>query len=342
MNDDADGGLRGLRAAPSAELFQAARRAYGRDLALEHVRQLGGSSSLNLLARHASRRCVLRVYRPYVSAERLQAIDVARGALAASGIPCSTVLPTREGGLWFTFADRLVELEAYVEHDGRMDSSERLLIGLAALGRVHTALREADVGVAGRTPRFSNHVGPEDVLDGTARGIRRIRSWGPTPEELRLARAAEELARLVSDAERSFVADVPRQLVHGDFWDDNVLFSGDRVTLVTDFEFMGERARIDDLALTLYFACLEHLAAADDLPRLVDAYGSGLAVPLTAVERAALPVAMARQPLWSIGGWVARLDDERTARAHLATMPGAVEWALDVVRDLDRWQAAFA
>ena len=31
-------------------------------------------------------------------------------------------------------------------HDGHMDSRERLEIGLHCLGRVHTALRELDVG----------------------------------------------------------------------------------------------------------------------------------------------------------------------------------------------------
>jgi hypothetical protein len=32
-----------------------------------------------------------------------------------------------------------------------------------------------------------------------------------------------------------------------------------------------------------------------------------------------LPWAIARQPLWGIGGWVAMLDDQDTARAHADT-----------------------
>jgi Ser/Thr protein kinase RdoA (MazF antagonist) len=342
MNDDAARGLRGLRAEPSPELFDAVRHAYGLDLVLDPVRRLGGSSSLNLLARRAERRCVLRVYRPYVSAERLHAINAARSALAANGIPCSEVLPTREGRPWFTFADRLVELETYVEHDAHMDSWERLKVALPSLGRVHTVLQDVEVGAEGRTPMFANHIESGDARDGTFRGTRRIRSWKPTRDELELARAAEELADLVAEAEQPFLAQVPRQLVHGDFWDDNVLFLRDRPVLVTDLEFMGELARIDDLALTLYFACLEHTGEARTLRGLLEAYESGLGDRLTPVERAALPLAMARQPLWSIGGWVARLDDERTARRHAATIHGAVAWALDLVRDLDRWQAAFA
>jgi Ser/Thr protein kinase RdoA (MazF antagonist) len=37
------------------------------------------------------------------------------------------------------------------------------------------------------------------------------------------------------------------QLVHGDFWDDNVLFAGDEVVLVTDFDFLGLRPPVGDL-----------------------------------------------------------------------------------------------
>ena len=93
--------------------------------------------------------------------------------------------------------------------------------------------------------------------------------------------------------------------------------------------------------MTIYFACQQHRCDAGRARGLLDAYESGLREPLTAVERAALPPAIARQPLWSIGGWIAQLDDERTARRHAATMGPAVAWALDLLRDLDRWQAAF-
>jgi homoserine kinase type II len=76
--------------------------------------------------------------------------------------------------------------------------------------------------------------------------------------------------------------------------------------------------------------------------RLVDAYEAGSDIPLRATERAALPLAIARQPLWSIGGWVASLDDEESARQHAAGVGPAVDWALSLVRDLPRWRAALA
>lgn len=134
------------------------------------------------------------------------------------------------------------------------------------------------------------------------------------PASLSLHQVAEELAELVIQAEGGLVAQLLRQLVHGDFWDNNVLFRGGRPVLVADFDFMGERARIDDLALTLWCAGFDLGAMGGpaqeraQLGRLVASYDAGLEVPLSAAERAALAVAMARQPLSSFGGWVARRD----------------------------------
>ena len=108
---------------------------------------------------------------------------------------------------------------------------------------------------------------------------------------------------------------------------------------------MAERARIDDLALTLYYADTEFgLTTSQDriaaLKPLVRAYASGLDNPLTGAEREILPWAIARQPLWGIGGWVAVLDDQDTARAHASATFPAVGRALQLTADIGSWQAA--
>jgi Ser/Thr protein kinase RdoA (MazF antagonist) len=346
--DNAGGGLRGLRATPSPELFKALYDRYEIDVG-EDIVDLGGSSNLNLLISNDLRQYVIRVYRPYVTETRLGDIHLVRRELTARGVPCPEVVATRYGQLWIMLDGRLVEVEHYVEHDANMDSWERLETGLPILGRIHTILRDVKVSADTRRPLFANHIEPHDALNRTLHGTRRIREWdNPSPAELRLADTAEELAHLVASAELDLVAALPRQLAHGDFWDNNVFFRDGRVVLVTDFDFMGERARIDDLALTLYFTCLkypEDRLSDDRLRRLrglLDAYASGLDDPLTGPEREALPLAIARQPLWSVGGWVALLDDEGSARRHAAEIVWDVEWALRVVCEIDRWQAAFA
>jgi hypothetical protein len=104
----------------------------------------------------------------------------------------------------------------------------------------------------------------------------------------------------------------------------------------------------DDLALTLYYT---NSTFAEDplseqrigrLRRLVDAYDRGLDTPLRSVERAALPLALAWQPLWWVGRWRALLDDEEVARRGFAEMAWDLEGALQLIREADRWQAAFA
>jgi hypothetical protein len=118
--------------------------------------------------------------------------------------------------------------------------------------------------------------------------------------------------------------------------------------LLADFDFMGERARIDDLALTLHCARSDLKSEGGPakeralLGRLVASYDAGLDLPLSAPERAALPLAMARQPLSSIGGWVARLDDRAAARHHAAGVGPELAAARPIMLELDRWQDTFA
>jgi Ser/Thr protein kinase RdoA (MazF antagonist) len=344
VTDNAGGGVRGLRARPSAELFQAVRHAYGMN-GLEDSIDLGGSSSLNLLVTDDHSRSVVRVYRPYVTEARLADIQLARQELGAGGVPSSKVLSTLDSQPWTVFDGRLVEVESYVESDANMDSWEHLMKGLPLLGRIHTILREIPFRSEGRNPRFANHIEPQNTLGMIVQGTQRIRRWNPSSDNLRLADLSEELAHLVAACEREFTPMLPRQMVHGDYWHNNVLFHDGCVVLVTDFDFMGERARIDDLALTLYyFACSAGPVSEKGLGRLrslIDAYDEGLDERLSVVERAALPLALARQPLWSIGGWIALLDEEEAARRHAAAMLDEVEWALRIVGELDKWQAAF-
>jgi Ser/Thr protein kinase RdoA (MazF antagonist) len=340
--DDAAGGRRGTRAAVSGQLWEvlAARYAIPR----QQGRDLGGSLNLNLLVNRGGEQLVARVHRQSVSQARLEDIQQVRQRLDDAGVPCSALVPTVDGAQWARAAGRLVEVERFIPHDGRMNTPPRLARGLPMLGRIHILLAGLQVSPAGRTAEFANHIGPDRVLAGTRAGARRIRRWHPTPDERRMASQAERLAELVVAGEAALAAGLPRQLVHGDFWDGNVFFRGDDLVFVADFSFMADRTRIDDLALTLYYADTElGLTGGPDriaaLRPMVRAYASGLGGPLTAAERAALPWAIARQPLWGIGGWVAVLDDQDAARAHArATFP-AIQRALQLVADIPAWHA---
>lgn len=343
--DDAGGGRRGTRAAVSGKLWEvlAVRWAIPR----QHERDLGGSVNLNLLVHRGNDQLVVRVYRPSLSPARLKDIRAVRDRLDDAGVPCSALVPARDGTRWAQLAGRLLEVERFIPHNGTMKTPQRLARGLPILGRIHALLAGMQVGPGGRIVEFANHIEPSRVLPGTRAGAARIRQWQPAPWERQMASEAERLAELVAAGEAALAPGLPRQLVHGDFWDDNVFFQDETPVFTADFSFMAERARIDDLALTLYYADTEFgLATSQDriaaLQPLVRAYASGLDKPLTGAEREVLPWAIARQPLWGIGGWVAVLDDQDTARAHArATFP-AIRRALQLVTDIHSWHAGLS
>jgi hypothetical protein len=51
---------------------------------------------------------------------------------------------------------------------------------------------------------------------------------------------------------------------------------------------------------------------------------------------------MVRQPLSSIGGWVARLDDQAAARGHAASVAPELAAARQLMTELGRWHDTFA
>lgn len=307
---------------------------------------LGGSFSLNVRIDTSAGRYVARVHGTQTEPPRLEAIQHARRYLAAGGVPTPEQVSTRDGEPFVALEGHLVEVERYVEHDANMDTWYRLELGLPYLGRTHSLLRSLAVGVAGRRAPIANHIEPDQALSGTLRGVERMRGWHLTDEERALVASFEELAHRVAAAEYVSVSGLPRQLVHGDFWDNNVLFCGDGLVLVTDLDFMAERLRIDDLALTLFFANSsidgDRLSdeRIDQLRVLVDAYDSGLSDHLSVAERRALPAAIARQTLWSIGWWVPLLS-EPIAR-NIATWRAVdAEWTLGLMRNVEQWQEGF-
>lgn len=312
-------------------------------------RDLGGEYSLNILVETDNGRFVARVHGTQTDAARLTSIHLARRHLASHGVPTAEPVPTRDGQPFIDLNGHLVEVERYVEHDAEMGTWRRLELGLPVLGRTHTLLHsiEQEVGKAGRRAPIANHIEPDAALTEALSGVQWMRSWDLTAEERILADSYEELATRVHAAEVDSVSDLPRQLVHGDFWHNNVLFRGDEVVLVADLDFMGTRLRIDDLSLTLFFANSslggDRLSAGrlSQLRALVDAYDSGLPHPLSPPERKALPAAIARQPLWSIGRFVPALPEDR-ARRVAAYRADDVEWTLQVMEHLEEWQEAFS
>ncbi len=338
LSDNAKNGKRGERATLTPELQEFIKHNYGYENVLR-VSDVGGSSCLNILLETSMSKYIVRVYRPYVTPTRLLEIQRVKKFLRDNGVPCPQTI-SKPGHSFYVYQNRLIEAEEFVYSDSNMDSLDKIGTAMPLLAKIHSLMKDLYLENDAKYPGFSNYIRPEDALEMTLLGCSRIKNWVPTQQENRLAEASEALARLVQE-KRKYVDVLPKQATHGDFWHNNVLFLDGKVATLIDFDFFGERTRMDDLALTLYFTMLSNGGLSDatfeSLRKLVELYNSELEEPLTRDERIALPIIIARQPLWSIGGWVALLDDEEAARQHASDMLPCVEQALDIICNLTKW-----
>ena len=308
---------------------------------------LGGSSNLNVHLPAESGGYVLRVHRSWVSGPRLTAVQDVRSRLVRAGLPFLEPIQTLDRLGWLELdGHHLLEVENYVSGED-MDMGDRLLASMPVLARIHDELSRIDAGPAARQAPSASHVEARLALDSTRRAAAAIRAWAASPEEERIAALSERLAAELQLAERPYVGVLPRQLVHGDFWDNNVRFRDLEIVAVLDLDFMEERPRIDDLALTLYYVnstlgpdrrASERAAA---LGSLVRAYDRALERPMSSAERAALPFAIARTVL-AFTRHLALRDDEGEQREVAMAWSSDLGWSLEMVRDAARWQQAFA
>jgi homoserine kinase type II len=309
-------------------------------------RDLGGSRSTNLLVETAARGIlVARVHRRSTAWERLGGEQAARQVLALAGVPTVVPLADRAGATVQRLGSgHLVEVERYVPSTAKMNTPELMLLGFTQLARVHDVLRSAALPAEAHQARSANHIGASEAAEATRRGADRIRQWAD--QDLGwFADAVSLHVDEVATAEWDYQREQLVQVVHGDFWDNNVLFRRSQVAAVLDFGFMAERARVDDLALPFWFHLLEpghQLPTLDDvalLRHLVRTYDQASEAPLSEAERASLPLAIARQPAWSVGGWVVRLGEADAVR-HAYNASAELPVALSVMRHLHTWQHA--
>lgn len=335
-----------VRPMKSPELINTVVRAYALTLHGDPI-DLGGSSNLNVLFPMADLGYVARIYRAWVTPERLEGIQSVRATLRVAGLPFPPTRPAADGRLFLPFADWLVEVEPFVSGQDMRTWAE-LLDGMRMLGRIHTVLSGITAPPGTRRAPTANHIDAANALQTTVRACAAIRAWASSASEERIARVSEELvsALLCAGDERSL--ELPRQLVHGDFWDNNVKFQNGSLVAVLDLDFMEEGARIDDLALILYYANSGSTFASFRSPvermqalrELVDAYDSGLECHLSAKERAALPLALARTPLKYARHLLLRTSAAEQRAVALAEAP-ELEWAISIARYPDPWRAAF-
>src|SRR5262249_10313117 len=133
--DDAGGRRRGLKPTLTSDMARAVAEVWGCDL--EHAVPLGGSTGLNLLADIGGRQVVVRAHRAHVTVARVEALQLARDAVAAAGLPTARAIPGRSGQRSIEVDSCVIELEGYVASDHKMDSLSRIRSAMPVFARLH-------------------------------------------------------------------------------------------------------------------------------------------------------------------------------------------------------------
>ena len=344
------------RAASSPELIDRVTSAYELDWTGESA-DIGGLMNLNLaLSGKDGPAYVLRVYgAPWVSVRRVRFIQALRAHLRDSALPFPETLVTRDGSGVVAVGELVAEIERYVDGT-KMDASCQLHPALSMLGRVHAAMARVNLGDE-LPPGGLNHVEAEQALDWARRAAAVVRSWDDaTPSELAVARDFVRLAEVLRPQEAEFASAARRQLTHGDFWEQNVLFDSDgKVAAVLDLDLCGFRSRVDDLAYTLSGtgSSLRNptvdLAHWEQVRLAVDAYSRAVVPPLSPEERRALPLAVARAVLIAARHLVVQAELGEAAgfgrsyqRRLLADVTVDVAWSLALAQDPQPVQTVFS
>jgi hypothetical protein len=228
----------------------------------------------------------------------------------------------------------VVDVESYVASNGITTSWPRFMAAARLLARIHDSL---DAGVVAKSDGAKPYVPPPVRLYGTPaellgwmdETVEAIHTQQTT--DRRAAPDAAEQALGLCNRGRTLLSvldawwnaegvALPRGLTHGDYGTSNALFRGDRLAAVIDWDLLDERERTYDLARAFRWTLRRAEPAlfagppieASDAPadaldvlagRLrgaVAAYDDAVARPLTQNECGALPLQMARVPLYDL------------------------------------------
>jgi homoserine kinase type II len=321
----------GPRASLTPDLLSTVAHAYGLG-PMHTVADLGGAYNLNVRLNSDAGDFVLRVYRPWVTPQRLQAIQAVKRQLHTVGIPLVLPLPTRDGQTVFTYAQRCIELEPHLPHDGSADTAARYVQAFALLGRLHGV--PVDI-TALPAPRVANEVAPPILYEWVQHTHQRITPQEPSADAaLALCDETLQLLDPLCGWWERMGSRLSRTLSHGDYGGGNVLFKAESIVALVDFDFLDTRERIFDIGYALFW--MFHRLQANipyaqrawaRVPELLAHYDAHSAQPLSQAERRAVWMEMARVPLYWVGE-AAFLPDPVAAVLQVAPGVSFARWLL--------------
>jgi homoserine kinase type II len=200
--------------------------------------------------------------------------------LAHHGFPTPSPLLAPDGAGYLAWRDKLLTLFPWSQGE-HVAASQLTAVQVARLGQVLAQLHR--LGELAPPTWMRRSVYDQAHLRRRFDGI-----LTRAPSEL--GRALTVLTRAMSEAEaaESIRAASTRTLVHGDLFRDNVLWSGERLIAILDFEQASQGTVAYDVAVCLNDWCWDQGPRPDLAAALVEGYQRERS--LSAADRAALPI----------------------------------------------------
>jgi homoserine kinase type II len=182
--------------------------------------------------------------------------------LGGTGFPAPNILPTAGGDTLLALDGELYEIQAYIEgafydHEcpAHFEEAARML------GRYHTCV----IGFAPQTLRDLGELYSPTILHANLAAL--VNAW-EIERDPDLAQIARQLATHADDLAARFAAHgaLPHLVIHGDYYADNLIFEGDCIAGVVDYDKARWQPRVVELAeVLIYFASprpgrLKHVA----------------------------------------------------------------------------------
>ena len=173
------------------------------------------------------------------------------GWLRRAGFPAPTIVPTVRGETFLVLDGELYDIQVYIEgqpydHDRPAHLEEAAL----TLGRYHTHVK-------GFAPQALRNLGELYSPAITSRILTRLTDAWQLSRDPELAEIVRQLQAQIADLAACLIGhgELTYLVIHGDFYAGNLLFDGDRIIGVVDYDKARWQPRIVELAEALiYFA----------------------------------------------------------------------------------------
>jgi Ser/Thr protein kinase RdoA (MazF antagonist) len=192
----------------------------------------------------------LRFFNTGVTLAHVQATQNVRLALAEAGFPVGAPISTVTGTTVVEWTSHLCELQPWIPHNGDGCNWSSIIAAAAPLRRMHDLMASCHVTPDQHDDPWRSPAELADHLVTNAASLRyQARQAGVMID--RHLQLAERILETLGDG--GILDACPRRLTHGDFQGHNLLFQGNSLTGIIDFERLEHRPQLYDLAWPFVF-----------------------------------------------------------------------------------------